>query len=130
MAKLAMGSKVCGVALEVSEKLRELGGDGPWKVRLDRIVGATGWRDKAARNRIRHLIKLEQGPKPEQVDQVRAAYARHCARKIREKRRDDQRHAAEIIAFIERARHGDPEFFAAEIDRLIQILDELRPGRR
>lgn len=128
MAKLAMGSKVCRVALDVSEKLREIGGDGPWKVRIDRVLEAIPqWkREHAARNRIRHLIKLDQSPSPEQVDQVRAAYAWHCARRMRETQLDDQRRAAEIISFINYARTCDEAFFAAEIDRLCAVLDELR----
>jgi hypothetical protein len=123
MAKLAMERSVSVVAFEVSSKLREIGGEGPWKVRLDRIVDALkfnreGWSGETARNRIRHLIKFDQKPTPEQFLDVIRAHADWCAEKLKARRDDteDARLRASIARSRELAGRADAAHYRSRLD--------------
>jgi hypothetical protein len=130
---------VCASASEeVSEKLREIGGEGPWKVRLDRILDVLGvvdeerpddekmWSEAAARNRIRHLIRFEQTPTPEQFIDVITAHALHCAAELEAQRARDQRLKASINRFISLAERADAAVFGPSIRSYGAALDRLR----
>lgn len=127
MAILAMGRRVSSeVAFTVSEMLREIGGDGPWKVRLDRIVEATQWADKAARNRIRHLIRFEQTPSPEQIIDIISAHAIACAEKLKARRAEDDRLKASIRRFSDLVQRADAAAFGPSIASYRRALERLR----
>ena len=133
MGNLPTGCDVSAAVADVSNKLREIAGPKPLKEQIRRAQKRLGdrWRDKAAPNRIRHLLALEQKPSLQQEREIIAAHARYCAEQIEANRREDRRLAAEIIGFLEIAQRSDPEFFGPEIERLGEVLDRLRgPMRR
>lgn len=110
------------IALEVSQKLLDLGGDPPLKSQIYRVKSALSWRDPAAANRIRHLINLEQRATPEQVDQIRAAHARHIISKLRARSAEDQRLLDELGRFIEIARQTDSNYFKPIFEEIGSLI--------
>lgn len=133
MAILAMEAKVSRVELKVSEMLREIGGDGSWKIRLDRIleflvlVDKVRWEDgDTVRNRIRHLLKSEQTPTPRQTMDIIKAHALHCATELKAARAREEKLKNSIARYFVLAAEADAAFLGPSIDDYGRALDRLR----
>lgn len=132
MAKLAMGGRVGDSVsviafVDVSGALSEIGGERPWKDRLDRIAGLLPWGDgETARNRIRHLIKSEQTPTPGQTFEIMMAHALHAALELKAQRDREASLKATIQRFVDLAQRVDAASLGASVDAYSQALDRLR----
>ncbi len=118
-------------ALEVQEKLCDLGGGGPLKDKIltarSRLVRVNNkrWQTAQAPGRIWRFLHLRQRPKIEEVEDVRAAHARFCLEEIEANREANRRLAAEFVAYVEKANRIDQDFFGPQIEAMRARLNGL-----
>jgi hypothetical protein len=114
------------IALEVTRKLKDLGGEPPFKSQLIRIKSALSWRDPSAESRIRHLVRGEQRATPEQVDQIRLAHARLVVAKLRGRSQEDAALFQSLKEFIEIAHRSDSGFYGQMLEEIGDLIDHRR----
>lgn len=134
------GGEVTPSAIEVRDKLHILGGHGPLKAKIVEAqrhlskVHHKYWHCVQAKGRIKRFLYLAQRPKPEEVEDVRAAYALMAPENIKKHRAVDEALIQSIVDFAERAREVDQDFYRAHLEKIrialvLAGLDEIAVGR-
>lgn len=109
------------VMTALAEKLRAIGGDGKFAACEWRIRVALNWHTKP-KSTIRHMINLERRPTYQEAQEIEAAYAKHCAAKVEQNRRENAELIESIIRFAEQARHVDEDFYQPRLEALRESL--------
>jgi len=112
------------IAIEAQEKLRHLGGSQRLKTaipsiraRLSKVRGRY-WRSAQAAGRIKRFLYGEQVPTHDEIEDIRAAYARFCPEKLKLNRAENAELVRHIMEFAERARQVDEEFYGAHLEAI------------
>lgn len=134
-SRVVQGREVSGYAIEVRDKLNEIGGGEQRKLDA-RITAARSWlakvnerrwRNGVAYGRIKRFIYLEQQPSIEEYAEINIAHARFAPDKIEANRAEDRRLYESIRKAIGTAERADPEFYRYQLEAMREVL--LRLGQ-
>jgi hypothetical protein len=109
----------------LAEKLTDIGGEGPLKLREWRIRCRLNWHDKAA-SAVRHLLYQERRPTLDEAKQIEAAHLKHCAEKVIANAAENEALLSSLRSAVAAMETSDPDFFREHIEAAGEIL--LRRG--
>lgn len=108
----------------LAEKLGVIAGGGKLAEREWRLRSRCHWHRKP-KSSVRHLLYGERRPSLEEAREIEAAYARHCAEKLEQNRRENAALVESIVGFAEMARRVDEDFYASHLEALRETLSRL-----
>ena len=127
------GNPVSAVAsTEVQRWLLRLGGKGKRSVIIDNVlirlreIRPSYWYSAKARGRIMRYLQLRQSPKPEEVEDLRIAYARFVPDQIEANVADNQELAEDFKGFVAMAIQSDPHVYGARVAAARELVGTLR----
>ena len=109
----------------LAEKLADIGGNGPLKLRDWRIRCRLNWHDKA-RTAVRHMLYGERSPTIEEAKQIEAAHLKYCAERIRANAAENETLFREMRSALAAMEASDPDFFQPHIEAVRQLLFQRR----
>lgn len=116
----------CSMTL-IAEKLAEIGGVGPLKVREWRIRSRLDWHRKA-QSAIRHLLYGERRPTFEEAREIEAAHLRFCAERLRQNAAENEALVSSMRSALDAMESADAEFFRPHIEATRALLLLRRNG--
>ncbi len=105
----------------LAEKLADIGGNGPLKLRDWRIRCRLNWHDKA-RTAVRHMLYGERSPTIEEAKQIEAAHLKYCAERIRANAAENETLVREMQSALAAMEASDPEFYGPHIEAVRELL--------